>query len=257
MKGVSSLVVVGSGIQAGGDLTRTAGEHIRRADKLLYLVSERITMNWLHEQNPSAESLHVFYAFDKPRETTYQEMSAHILSYVRRGLSVCVVCYGHPGVFADPMHEAVRCCRAEGYEARMYPGISSIDWLYADLAIDPAVDGCQVFDATDYLVRHRRPDVTGGLVLLQVGIIGEDQLPKESNMRGFRQLVDRLRREYGPDHEVVLYEAAQYVIAAPLVQRVTLAQALELAPTFGSTLYVPPKARPEADEELRAELTAH
>ena len=39
----------------------------------------------------------------------------------------------HPGVYVAPSHETVLRARAEGYPARMLPGISSEDCLFADL----------------------------------------------------------------------------------------------------------------------------
>lgn len=238
-----SLVIVGSGIQSTRDLTRAARDQITRADKVLYLATERITTTWLHNLNPSAEPLHGFYALDKPRKTTYQEMVEHILSFVRAGLSVCVVCYGHPGVFAYPMHESIRVARSENYPAQMLPGISSIDWLYADLGLDPA-QGCQIYEATDFLTCHPRFDSRRGLILLQVGIISEKDFPAQCNVEGFCKLANYLSNEYGREHEVVIYEAAQISIAKPSIQRVPLKLAANVNLSLASTMYAPPRGTP-------------
>jgi precorrin-2 methylase len=236
-----SLVIVGSGIQSGRDMTRAALEEIRRADKVLYLVTELITATWLHELNPSAEPLHVFYGINKPRRDTYAEMAEHILSFLRAGRNVCVVSYGHPGIFADPMHEALRRARSEKYPAVMLPGISAIDWLYADLGLDPATNGCQIFDATDFLEHRRRHDTESALILLQVGIIGEKTLPQKCNTETFRELTQYLSREYGPDHEIVIYEASRYSIANPVIQRAALKRPSAVTLSLASTMYVPAK----------------
>src|SRR5205809_2021168 len=45
----------------------------------------------------------------------------------RGGSLTCLACYGHPGVFVYPSHEAIRRARAEGYVARILAGISSED----------------------------------------------------------------------------------------------------------------------------------
>ena len=63
-------------------------------------------------------------------------MVERILSYVRRGLNVCVVFYGHPGV--HPGHESIRRARMEGFSASKLPGISAEDCLFAELGIDPS-----------------------------------------------------------------------------------------------------------------------
>ena len=239
----ASLVIVGSGIRSGCDLTFAAREEIRRAEKLLYLVPDPITATWLQELNPKAESLHGLYAHDKARASTYAQMADRIMSHLRSGRSVCVVSYGHPGVFAYPMHEAIRQARAAGFEATMIPGISAIDWLYADLGIDPGVGGCQIYDATAFLGKRREPDAEGSLILLQVGLIGESTLPKKCNSKNFGRLIKRLAQIYGDDHEVVVYEASRFRVAYPMIQRMPLRHAKRAALSLGTTLYVPPRVR--------------
>ena len=245
-----SLAIVGSGIQSGRDLTRGARDEIRRADKVLYLVAEPVTAMWLRKLNPSAESLHTFYAIDKPRRDTYAQMVEHILSFLRAGLNVCVVSYGHPGVFADPMHEAMKRARREKFAAFMLPGISAIDWLYADLGLDPATSGCQIFDATDFFEQRRKHDTSCALILLQVGIIGETMFPRACNAEKFCALTERLSRDYGAHHEIVIYEASQYSIANSVIQRAALSAPSSIVLSLASTMYVPPKVRPKARRKL-------
>src|SRR5262245_31948317 len=129
-----SLTIVGTGIRLS-QLSTEARACIEAADKLLFLACDAVTCSWLTQVNPGAESLHVHYGPGKPRGTSYAEMVERILAFVREGLKVCVALYGHPGVFAYPGHEAVRRARSEGYAARMVPGISAEDCLFADLGI--------------------------------------------------------------------------------------------------------------------------
>src|SRR5215813_8253872 len=49
--------------------------------------------------NASVDFFNHLYEAGKPRIETYQEMVESTLSYVRQGLKVCLVLYGHPGVF--------------------------------------------------------------------------------------------------------------------------------------------------------------
>jgi len=56
-------------------------------------------------------------------------MVERILKNVKDGFKVCVVFYGHPGVFVQPSHEAIRIARLEGFSARMLPGISAEELL--------------------------------------------------------------------------------------------------------------------------------
>jgi uncharacterized protein YabN with tetrapyrrole methylase and pyrophosphatase domain len=89
-----------------------------------------------------------------------------------RPQSVCRF-YGHPGVFVHSSHAAIKKAREEGYLAGMIPGISAADCLFADIGVDPSTSGCQFLEATDFLLRDRRLDVTGHVVLWQIGCVGD------------------------------------------------------------------------------------
>lgn len=219
------------------------------------MLAEPVTLLWLRRLNPNVESLHRFYAVDKLRQQSYREMVARVLRELNRGTNVCLLTYGHPGVFADAAHAAIRRARKAGFDARMLPAVSAIDWLYADLEIDPATRGCQIHDASEFLVYQPRFDPTSGLALLQVGAIGEPNQPQRSNARGFRMLRDYLVKAYGPSHEVVLYEASPYAIAKPSIQRAPLGKVQKLRLSLASTLYVPPKKRRAMHKAFVARLT--
>ena len=127
------LTVVGTGFLVAGQVTPEARSARVAADKLFFLVSDPSTRVWLEGLSPSAESLYDAYAEGRPRDESYREMVERILAPLAAGQSVCVALYGHPGVFVQPSHEAIRRARAAGWEARMLPAISAEDCLYADL----------------------------------------------------------------------------------------------------------------------------
>ena len=137
-----SLTIVGTGISVLGQTTIEARAHMQQADKLLYLVADPAATHWIEGLNSTAESLQGFYGEGKRRIVTYLEMVEHILFYVREGKRVCVAFYGHPGVFVFPAHESIKQARSEGFTAKMLPGISAEDCLFADLGVDPGSDGC-------------------------------------------------------------------------------------------------------------------
>ena len=105
-----------------------------------------------------------------------------MLKEVRAGSKVVGVFYGHPGVFVFPSHRAIAIARQEGYQARMLPGISAEDCLYADLGIDPGITGCHMYEATDFLLHEKPVDKTGHLILWQVGVVGV----LDFNYRGYK-----------------------------------------------------------------------
>jgi siroheme synthase len=235
-----ALVIVGSGIQIGRDLTPAACRHIESADKVLFLVADQIAVRTICDLNPTAESLHSLYRAGGSRMKTYGAMVELILSFVRAGKRVCVVAYGHPGFFAYPMHEAIRCARREGYAASLLPGISSLDCLISDLLIDPGERGIQILDASMFLKRRGRVDATTALVLLQIALAGQRTYRTGCDREGLRRLIDCLRKTYAARHPAVVYEASEFAICQPSIQRVTVGAIGKAAIGLGSTLYVPP-----------------
>jgi uncharacterized protein YabN with tetrapyrrole methylase and pyrophosphatase domain len=234
-----SLVIVGTGI-AIGQMTVEAREYIKTARHLVALVADPVTFAWLRQCNPRAESLHRFYADGKDRRLTYEEIVECVMGLLRRGRHVCFVLYGHPGVFAFPPHELMRRACRERIPARMLPGVSTEDCLFADLGVDPGASGCQSFEATDFLLRRRRFDPCSALILWQFGVIGERCCPKKMQRDCVRLLVERLALTYPPDHEVILYEASIYPFCEPVRRRVRLSRLARTRYMPISTLFVPP-----------------
>jgi Tetrapyrrole (Corrin/Porphyrin) Methylases len=249
-----SLTIVGAGIRPGLHTTREAIARIRDADKVLYLLAELAPIRWLEELNPSAESLEHAYRPGRPYAEVYQEVVETILDHVRRSLDVCVVFYGHPGVYDRTSYEAMAQARSEGFPARILPGITADDCLYVDLELDPGKTGCQSYDATDFLVRRRRPEVTVPLILWQVGVVGGSRTTGEVRRSGLEVLAERLEELYGPEHEAIVYEATPFPIGRPFIEPCEIRHLVDAGITGLSTLYVPPKGSAKRDPDLMARL---
>jgi uncharacterized protein YabN with tetrapyrrole methylase and pyrophosphatase domain len=238
--GEGSLTIVGTGIELGSHMTRGAELEIEAADVVLTLVAEPAMHAYLASRTANVRSLHGLYELGEDRSAAYERMAAEILDEVRRGKRVCVALYGHPGVFVTPSHEAIRRARAEGFPARMLPGISAEDCLFADLGLDPSEAGCQSFEATDFLLRRRIFDPTSALVLWQIGTVGSTAAAAEAQPTGLAVLVETLLEHYPPDHEVVVYQASPYPGFGALADRMPLSKLGADRVTALATLYVPP-----------------
>jgi uncharacterized protein YabN with tetrapyrrole methylase and pyrophosphatase domain len=252
-----SLTVVGSGIQSVGHVTLETQRHIEQADRVFHLLTDPVTEDWLAGLNPRAETLVGCYGDGKPRMKSYQQMVKRILAAVRKGQRVVAVFYGHPGVFVLPSHAAIRQARAEGYPARMLPGISAEDCLFADLGLDPAMEGCQSYEATDFLARRRAFDATSALVLWQIGVIAD--LTFQSKASRYRKgglpiLAEVLLGRYPRGHLATIYEAAQYPVCDPVMLQVPLSRLSRARVSPISTLYVPPVGRKPLDAAMLRRL---
>jgi uncharacterized protein YabN with tetrapyrrole methylase and pyrophosphatase domain len=252
--GRGSLTVVGTGIQLGTQLTAEARACLAAADEVLYLVADPTVMTLLERLNPKARSLHTLYEPGESRRRTYAEITQQILERVRAGVSVCAAFYGHPGVFVRPSHEAIARARAEGFPARMLPAVSAEDCLFADLGVDPGRTGCQSYEATDFLLRNRKIDVSAALILWQVGVVGNLSYAPEGDTSHVDVLVERLLGDYPADHETVLYEASLYPVCDPVIERVRLSELVDADISPVSTLYVPAAEIRRPDPELAARL---
>lgn len=237
-----SLVVAGTGISVS-QLTAEVRSYIEISDKILYCVADPATERLIKRIGKDVESLYVFYADDKQRNITYEQMVERTLECVRQGLNVCMLFYGHPGIFVYPSHEAIKRARAEGFDAKMLPSVSSVDCLFADLGIDPS-KGCQMLEATDFLLRGRVIDTAVHLIMWQVGCVGDVGFRFEGyDGRNVPVLAAVLSDLYGGEHEAVVYEAAQYNIVEPTIKKTKLKDLASAGLTAISTLYIPPKQK--------------
>jgi tetrapyrrole methylase family protein/MazG family protein len=251
----SSLVVVGSGIKFMSHLTVEARAYIEQSDKVLYLVNEPAMKQWIEKSNPHAESLDPLYIKYPLRLHCYRAITEYILETLRKKIHLCVVIYGHPCVFAQPALDAAIQAKKEGFYSKILPGISAEDCLFADLMIDPGAYGCQSFEATDFLIRHRPFNPGSHLILWQVGIIGVlGRSEDHDNERGATFLLNYLTTHFPLTHEVFIYEAAQYPHFEPTITKLPLEQLPTAQYSRISTLYIPPVAKPPLDESLLAAL---
>lgn len=203
---------------------------------------------------PDARSLHPLYLAGGVRTEIYETIVEAILEPVRAEKSVCAALYGHPGVGDFLGHESVRRARSEGFEAKMLPGVSAIGCLFADLGLDPATSGCQIYEATDFVLHRRGVDTSAALVLLQVAVVGSWLAEPGPNREGLRLLREYLLELYPAEHEVILYEASPYPVADAAITRIRLDELDASGPTEIATLYVPRARSASVDPAVVARL---
>ncbi len=240
--GPGSLIVIGTGIKTVGQLTIEAIAWMQRADSLLYVVGDPIAEAVMQRLNPTgAVSLSGYYEEGRQRIHAYNRMVDHMLGCVRSGKRTVAAFYGHPGVFAYPSHEAIRRARNEGFLARMLPGVSSEDCLFADLGVDPAVGGCQSYEATDFLVNAPLIDNSTQLIVWQIGTLGDLTYKRmKYDTTAMPLLVQRLGQFYPMSHLITVYEAPMFPRVEPMIARIPLFWLSTFPITAAMTLYIPP-----------------
>lgn len=246
-----SLVVVGTGIKTTGQLTIEALAWMRRAQSLVYVVGDPIAQGVITAIKPDAEDLSIYYQEGQQRIHAYEAMIEHILRNVRSGKVTVGAFYGHPGVFAYPSHESIRRLRAEGYEAKMLPGISAEDCMFADLGIDPAVGGMQTYEATDFLINGPIIDNSTQLVIWQIGTLGDLTYHRNKyDTSAMPLLIERLACFFPRSHLITVYEAPMFPGVEPMIARIPLYSLSEFPITAAMTLYIPPCRLRTPDPDL-------
>ncbi len=87
----------------------------------------------------------------------------------------------------------------------------------------------------------------------QIGVIGNHTYdPDRDSKPGLSVMVDFLQEYYGRYHEVYVYQASEYVICKPIIQRLPLYKLAtgEALVNYASTLYVPPKRSSVSKEDF-------
>jgi hypothetical protein len=240
-----SLTIIGTGIETIGIAVGDV-KLIEEADKVLFCVADPATIVWLKRLRPDALDLYVLYEEGKIRYITYMQMTEAQLYWVRKGLNVVVVFYGHPGIFVLSTHRAIKLARREGYTAIMKAGVCALDTLCADLGVDPCHPGMQTGEATDCLLRQRKLDPTLHVVLWQVGLIGELGYRRQGYLNtNFSYFISWLQQTYGNDYPITHYIGSRYPTIDSLIEIYKLSELhnpeIQTRITGLSTFYIPPR----------------
>jgi uncharacterized protein YabN with tetrapyrrole methylase and pyrophosphatase domain len=250
-----SLYCVGVGMTLGAHICPLSRSYIENADVVFAGVSDGFVELWLNEIHHDVRSLQSLYGKDKSRHITYREMVDTMLAEVKQGKNVVGAFYGHPGVFAKAPHDAIARARAMGYEAKMIPGISAEDCLYADLGMDPGKQGCQHYEASQFMLYKRRIDPTAMLILWQIGLAGDLTMGIDATGAAERRLLlELLAQDYPLDHPCWLYEAATSPLQTPRMEQMPLKSLVFADIYLHTTLVIPPLAPMIPNPLLRARL---
>ncbi|ALS97992.1 hypothetical protein [Lacimicrobium alkaliphilum] len=152
-------------------------------------------------------------------------------------------------------HQAIRQLRELGYRAEMQPGISADACLWADLGEDPMDSGCVQMEASQFLFYQQQIDTSAYLVLWQISIAGDHTLKRlDSDRDALALLVQKLGQWYSPEHQVILYEAADLPIWQPRLERVPIAELVNATLNQITTLVIPPQSSKQPDTTMLDKL---
>lgn len=241
---MTDITIAGMGLRAVDQVTRETEAAIRRSREVLYADTGAGTAEYLAERCPKVTSLYAAsYGESGNRVHAYHHMAAAVIDAALRNPPVTFLLHGHPLVFVYAPFLVRDMAGLLGLTVEVLPGISSMAALFAELWIDPGVNGIQMYEATDLLLRRRQlqPDVPA--LIWQVGNL-ESRLHTAhvSRPERFERFTRYLLQRYPPDHPFT----ALYGSPHPLVPTTRHTFALRDLPAHapvlhvGTTLYVPP-----------------
>ena len=245
------LICLGLGITLGSQLTELARNQLVAADIVFFHSNTHYLTKFLQQINANLVDLQQFYQDGQPRSLSYQAMIDAVINAVQAGKNVVWACYGHPGVASWPPHETIRQLKILGYSAKMEAGIAADACLYADLGIDPIAEGCQQFEASQFLFYQRTLDVSGYVILWQVAIAGDFSLCNlNANSHYIAVLAQHLQRWYPAEHQVILYEAADLPIWQHRAETLPLSQLVQAKLNQITTLVIPPLQKKQINIQM-------
>lgn len=249
------IYIVGLGVNGIEHVTRETESACRRSHEILAVPALPAVITYLESLCPQVTDLHpVSYRENENRITAYDTMSSMVLAAALDHPPVTFATYGHPLIYVYPTRQIIDAALYLGLTVKVLAGISALDTMIIDLDFDPAINGLQMYEATDVLVRQRplQPDVP--CLLWQVGAV-ETVLYSNADNKSerFFRIKDYLLRYYPPDHEVVAVYSTHHPLFEPSTIRFILSDMEKLHDELhqGLTLYIPPvRKRPVVDTDL-------
>jgi len=256
------VYLVGTGMVGYRQFTKEAEAAVRNSERVFLVHYQDLVKSYLEDEVAAeldvageVELLTSEYEEGEDRGHAYDRMAERVLEGARKAdAPITFALYGHPMVFVSPTQFVLDRAEEEGLRTEVRPGISAVDCLYCDLALDPARNGIQMFEATDLLLREfdLTPDVPA--FIWQVGALETGlHTDADSTPARFTRFREYLRQFYPDDHTVHLCQTATYPISESERIEVELGEFETLHDRINGlqTLYVPPtRERPTQNDEL-------
>ncbi|HWC97509.1 MAG TPA: SAM-dependent methyltransferase [Candidatus Sulfopaludibacter sp.] len=256
---MTDIWIAGLGLQTVTQVTREVEQAIRASREVLYLDTGVATRQYLESLCPRVTSLYEeSYSEQQSRVSAYDHIAARVVDAALDHGPVTFAIHSHPLVAALPPFLVMDMAKPLDLRVTVLPGVSAMDTLFADLRFDPVVNGVQMYEATDLLLRRRPLQADVPAIIWQIGPL-ETCLHSMavSKPERFARFVTHLRQFYPPRHEVVAIYCSPHPLMPPHVLRFALEDMGDHAHEIhtGFTLYFPPAgSRPILDHQLLANL---
>lgn len=249
------IYIVGLGVTSVHQITREAEQAISASNEVLYLDTGVATRRYLASRCARATSLYESsYREGDHRLNAYYHMAAGVVDAALTHPPVTFAIHGHPLVAVYAPFLVSDMAKVLELSVQISPGISAMDSIFAELKIDPCVEGIQMYEATDLMLRCRPLQSDVPALIWQIGNL-ESRLhtSRVSGPQRFDRFVRYLGQYYPADHPVIAVYAPPHPLMPADVLRFTLGELPQHAARIhaGFSLYVPARSqRPIQDLDL-------
>jgi uncharacterized protein YabN with tetrapyrrole methylase and pyrophosphatase domain len=253
--------LVGAGILPTRDITAGGMDAIRSAKVAVYSATWPGIGRWLAELGARRiEDISSLYKLNGVDSENYDAILKAVLGLARECGDVAYLVPGNAHLGVSNTSALTKLARdLDDLEIEVVPGISSFDTIAADVDVDYLSRGTTVIDSNRLLMYKVELDSTLGALIYHPASVGNARVdfeaPWESNNLSILQ--DYLLRTYDAEHP---YYAVISASAPGRNAEVTRGELGQLAANtqvfqYGSSLYVPPSAHFDLDEDFVRRLT--
>ena len=256
---MTDLFIIGLGISSISQISKESEHAIESSNEVLYLDTGVATKSYLEQHCPRVTSLYESnYNEGHRRLSAYHMMAAQVITAAIERPPVSFAIHGHPLVAVTAPFTVLRLARTLGLQVQVQPGVSAMDSLFADLEIDPVINGMQMYEATDLLLRRRPLQTDVPALIWQIGSL-ESVLhtQRRSRPERFTRFSHYLSQFYSQEQIMTaIYSAPHPAMDATKIS-CQLSELSQYADQFhaGFTLFIPAaRQRPIHDLDLLSKL---
>lgn len=254
----ADIYIVGLGMGSADQVTREVDRVLQESEQVLFVDPSIGMQEYLSKRCSNVTDLSTLYQEGKNRLQTYKEMATVVIEAAMSNPPVTLALYGHPTVFAYPPFIIRSVANQLGLKVKVLPGVSAMDCILAELMIDPANEGLQMFEASDLLMRRRRLSTDMQTLIWQVGSLETGLYSTMTNRpERFGRFLDYLLEYYPSYHEVTAVFCSSHPAVPSTIFTFFLKDLLAVAEELhgGYTLFLPPThCAPVLDHSFAAKL---
>jgi precorrin-6B methylase 1 len=252
---VTDIHIVGLGVNSIHQLTREAEHAICQSNEVLFLDTGVATRRYLEGRCERVTSLYESsYREGEQRLNAYHHMAATVIESALERAPVTFAVHGHPTVAVYAPFLICDIAKVLDLDVEITPGVSAMDAIFAELKVDPCIEGIQMYEATDLLLRKRPLQSDVPALIWQIGNL-ESRLhtTRVSRPERFSRFVSYLGQFYSLDHPVIAIYTPPHPLLPADILRFPLGEMPSHATRIhtGFSLFVPAAGqRPIQDIEL-------